>query len=75
MISSNSSLVYFSGIPIYSVETVQFLVRDHLSEGADLVKSNYLCNRGVGHHYVTAIRYKQFSVNGVKISVVLSKKI
>ncbi|KAK3088229.1 hypothetical protein FSP39_016398 [Pinctada imbricata] len=45
-----------TGLPIFSVETVRFLLKESSASGADLSKSHYLCLKGVGLHFVTAIR-------------------
>lgn len=45
-----------TGMPVYSVETVQYLLQEARTDGADTEKSDYCIPTTSGKHWITAIR-------------------
>ncbi|XP_062599009.1 uncharacterized protein LOC134260480 [Saccostrea cucullata] len=45
-----------TGVPVYTVDTVSYLFKQHSPLGVDNSKSNVISPAGVGKHFVTAIR-------------------
>lgn len=49
-------MLKIAGLPVYSVETLQYMFNEYRAEGVDIERSDYSIGTTSSKHWITAIR-------------------